>query len=1066
MCHFIRSLQRTGDKLVKHFGDQYAASKEIFVRLALAREDLSRGEQEYLVLLHSLSEAEALGETSSQDTRTICTYSRVNGGYADLGGMGVVILEGAWGVLDESAGQREVKDYVTLHHRLLKGVQRLTAVKNRGVIDTNTPVSAHLPYSPPQTLPLPPLPPTIDSTNEAVPSPVLPIINGNEILQKSPIEIISEPSSLSISSLIPITETPLRSIICISSTPLIPLTHTSSSEFAPLDSDSVLRTLALWQQQDNGRTVLLVTPGAEIEPGEGRRLENTVEEGLSLAGWVRPVKVKEEDENSDGDEVGWNDPRCDIRMIALGHMDLTHQAQVNPLYGFHSTCYPEPGSGLLERNNNLCKKRSNFLFYPDNVQDVCMRKSFWDVSFVLFPPHGRFLTPTGGLKLTTVTDLSNAAAKSINIDDSTSSATRISLVVGPIIGQITPTSAIIILETFGEQHIELRCIDEITGVQHCSMKKTTARGPCIFTFDNLAPNRAFDVYCADLYPSSSGGYNSSATNTPNNEQLQYTLTAMEKTPMVAMVRGTFTTPGELPLLIPPTDSEKKVIMQGDSEYRTATCLRKGLTDSIEGKKRAENEWQEKTKNEVGVEGEINGEDIDDVPIDTLSVKHSGDQGKEQIETSEIKNARLLASSDFPGRVISRIFVLGSNKPSRISFPGISHRGGGEDCSGDGKNRANEKSSLLRGYNMSRALVDVTSRAWGGVDLVVHVGYSVDLAVTVDRAVSLIVQAEHAAMNERSSSVSFTKNQAESYLLQAREQLRSAYTLHWGGSSVRSLLAHGSHLFVSDPTLDLINMFHASSMRQLTRDLGPFVTGHLLTMMRSLKGEYQNGLWSDGDVYGGSRGGRGVSGMKYLSGGLVGVFSLTSDRRGEHLLCEEQFRELSRALHVKYDGDDIHIENIGHFNEMNNGDVAYNYGRNGYDNYDNNHQDGLSTSNYHNHSRNTGIDNSSSSKMNLLLLVCPVPLVPTGAGANHSSAYANRYVAILISTYTLQEYLIIAIYVYIVMIVTLMTNILIPPIIEIIAMEVTRTASTSLYLVIMSVITIIAIIVNITINSVP
>jgi hypothetical protein len=89
-------------------------------------------------------------------------------------------------------------------------------------------------------------------------------------------------------------------------------------------------------------------------------------------------------------------------MIALGHMDLTHQAQVNPLYGFHSTCYPgprSPGSSeypypLSERGDNESnglhnKKRNEFVFYPDNFQDVCMRKSFWDVLFMLDPPQGR-----------------------------------------------------------------------------------------------------------------------------------------------------------------------------------------------------------------------------------------------------------------------------------------------------------------------------------------------------------------------------------------------------------------------------------------------------------------------------------------------------------------------------------------------------------------------------------------------------------------------------------------------------------------------------------------------------
>jgi hypothetical protein len=89
------------------------------------------------------------------------------------------------------------------------------------------------------------------------------------------------------------------------------------------------------------------------------------------------------------------------------------------------------------------------------------------------------------------------------------------------------------------------------------------------------------------------------------------------------------------------------------------------------------------------------------------------------------------------------------------------------------------------------------------------------------------------------------------------------------------------------------------MRQLTRDLGPFVTGHLLAMTTALKGEYQDGLWSDADAYDGLRGRGGASGIKYLSGGLVGVFSMTSHRRGgDALLCEDIFRELSQALHVK------------------------------------------------------------------------------------------------------------------------------------------------------------------------
>jgi hypothetical protein len=84
----------------------------------------------------------------------------------DLGGMGVVILEGAWGVLNESAGQQGGKGYVTLHHRLLRGVQRLTADKYREAIESDTTISTLLPYTPSQTLPLH-LTPNAD-TNERI----------------------------------------------------------------------------------------------------------------------------------------------------------------------------------------------------------------------------------------------------------------------------------------------------------------------------------------------------------------------------------------------------------------------------------------------------------------------------------------------------------------------------------------------------------------------------------------------------------------------------------------------------------------------------------------------------------------------------------------------------------------------------------------------------------------------------------------------------------------------------------------------------------------------------------
>jgi hypothetical protein len=52
-------------------------------------------------------------------------------------------------------------------------------------------------------------------------------------------------------------------------------------------------------------------------------------------------------------------------------------------------------------------------------------------------------------------------------------------------------------------------------------------------------------------------------------------------------------------------------------------------------------------------------------------------------------------------------------------------------------------------------------------------------------------------------------------------------------------------------------------------------------------------------------------------------------------------------------DDMHMENIGHYNERNDSDEVYNYGRNNYDDNNYNHHDDLDSDHYSSN-RNTGM----------------------------------------------------------------------------------------------------------------
>jgi hypothetical protein len=124
--------------------------------------------------------------------------------------------------------------------------------------------------------------------------------------------------------------------------------------------------------------------------------------------------------------------------------------------------------------------------------------------------------------------------------------------------------------------------------------------------------------------------------------------------------------------------------------------------------------------------------------------------------------------------------------------------------------------------------EMLSVPWSALDLVVHLGSSADLTRRLEAIVKALAEAE---MSHESQ---------DQHLADAEEALRDVYRLSWGANGkCRALLAHGQHLFISSPVLDILAAFDSQSLREIIRDrLSDFCSERLLSIVSRLQCEYQ------------------------------------------------------------------------------------------------------------------------------------------------------------------------------------------------------------------------------------
>jgi hypothetical protein len=361
----------------------------------------------------------------------------------------------------------------------------------------------------------------------------------------------------------------------------------------------------------------------------------------------------------------------------------------------------------------------------------------------------------------------------------------VSIVLGPVVGRVTLSSATMLLE-FGrcaragaaaaDAVVELVLVDAVTGVRHPCRKTVRIRVPVLFAFDTLVPGRGYEIRLSNRALEGGGGG--------------------------AGAEGAV---GESTL----------------GSFCTATALR--ATGGGGGGKKPKNALREK--------GGAGG--------------GGGAGGKRWLSRFLVvgENAPSLSADAFGAPVppAARSLVAAMALASQQSATNAAyHRVRLEEGLGLARALAELAAPV---YNPIDAVIHIG----GAVDLAATLEAAVThlLAAEAAGADTHTGTGTHTpspyCMEAESARTMFPGGAAlgegARRVGAAEEALRDAYRLHWGAASLRGLLGRGSHLFVSAPAADLLRATHTRSLQQLCGELTPVRTVLYCTALSCLLKSY-------------------------------------------------------------------------------------------------------------------------------------------------------------------------------------------------------------------------------------
>lgn len=582
--------------------------------------------------------------------------------------------------------------------------------------------------------------------------------------------------------------------------------------FTPIDVRRLLQRFAHWQQSNNEHTVLLVGAGGGM--------------GTESVGTQQGVAIPYVVDFSDGHEISsdeefekpenvmldvWIEGRSHLQQILLGPMDRhtkAHSSYFEDIALIKSYVDDEmPTEDFVTIKDKITLFKSLYDRHSRNF-----RRSFWDVTFRPFVGPKPALLPGDSL-------IKEQPAK-FELNCVSDSQALAKVVVGPVVGGVGASTAVVMVEVRTDVLLDLTCVDQLTGAEYTCSQVLKGAVPGYFVFEHLQPNHAYDVICMTPWMYSVNSGKNTRSTASEGGMLWASFTTQRAGRVIAQMEGI------------PTDEE--LIRELRLQVQNETLFGQSLEESAD----AEVTW---------------------------------------LSTKSDPAARKTSTAKIAGPL--RLLVLGANRPSWVNLlpedegPVITH--GHIDVLGVHRHQ------LQSGAYLSAAVTDVLSNGWSGVDLALHLGESIDYATTIENTISLLSLAEaqhHRSLLQARASVRVKEEEME-LLEQAMDCMCNAVRYHWGAAErTQSLLAHGSHRFVCNAVLDLLSLCHATSLSMLSRDLSPYCASHLLRIMSELREVYQQrskSAVSAGDFMLDSQtSGQRSGSVQFLDDGGVALFELS------------------------------------------------------------------------------------------------------------------------------------------------------------------------------------------------
>ena len=433
------------------------------------------------------------------------------------------------------------------------------------------------------------------------------------------------------------------------------------------------------------------------------------------------------------------------------------------------------------------------------------------------------------------------------------------VVIGPLIGGLTPTSAIIVCEygagrscARNTSAVSVTAVDQISGMEYVCRRKVTIGKPIVFNFQGLTENTTYAVVIQDIAGGTLqlGGV-SVSSRAPTDIRLHSRRWRI----------GTFTTPSVIPVHVLATQMHKlalkslKIRMVSDLEEPAAKAsdvksivraiaartVATAVAESckVAAQKKLDHIRIEKSHDTAAVASKkaksVSRQSSGAVPLKrNTSVSIAKVSGSVAANTkSDIHKDLKLQLDALESQTVSklaavRILVVGPNRPSwrqhvaeglwhgyEEVFPSTEHISTADK--GSESALTADLAHILQGDRLCNSIAGLLQNSWSGVDLVLHCGGNVDFNTTLDSVMTALARAEFATSSLRQREL----------LVSAEELMRNVYRLHWGTSStMSSMFSQGSHLCCfSGSMADLLDSTHYSSLAHLANDYSQVLDCH-------------------------------------------------------------------------------------------------------------------------------------------------------------------------------------------------------------------------------------------------